>query len=260
MSAASASLRKEEFDAAVGTDLSDGDAKKDDSEMTPFTPLENGDSLKRKRGSNGAEEGETPTKRARSITPPAPTPPPPPPASEKRDSVSSSSRTSQSPNGIKRKRDMEEVEADTRDASPSKRARSLTPAQTPPPPPPPPIDGDEKPNSSAGSNPSKRKRDHTDEQQIIEHASPSKRARSSTPPTDPVPPPPPPAYGGNTQVSPPDNLLGSVENGSSKGITHADAPDGEATASSHDVESVQDGSGMQSLRSDRAKFVEAQSG
>ena len=67
----------------------EGDVKMEPKSETPITPLEQsvgGDGLKRKREAdddcNGIKpeyDGGTPSKRPRSITPPAPPPPPPPP-------------------------------------------------------------------------------------------------------------------------------------------------------------------------------------
>lgn len=69
-------------------DVKDEDVKEGPKSITPMTPIDqtiNGDGLKRKRerehGLNGVkieDEEATPSKRPRSLTPPAPPPPPPP--------------------------------------------------------------------------------------------------------------------------------------------------------------------------------------
>ena len=86
-------VKKEESDVDETMEGSDDEEiKKEPNSVTPITPLDqvvNGEGLKRKREMEVNEDGikmeedeATPSKRARSITPPEPPPPPPPPPAE----------------------------------------------------------------------------------------------------------------------------------------------------------------------------------
>ena len=82
---------KKEEEEGIGEDVAmsdDEDVKEERTSLTPMTPatqITNGDGLKRKREPNQdlgdiklEDDDATPSKRPRSITPPAPPPPPPP--------------------------------------------------------------------------------------------------------------------------------------------------------------------------------------
>ena len=234
-------FKKEDSEGEAANDHSDSDVKQETNTPPSITPLENGDSLKRKRESDDAQEGETPTKRARSLTPHDI---PPPPPAEVSQSGSPQSAMIQSPNQFYREEGTEQE-------------RSITPpADIPPPPPPPPVDDYVSRSPSTECNSTKRKRNDDDGEEEAEiTASPSKRARSITPPPIHVNPLSPSINGVKIHSSPKGSYLGSAKDGFSNGMAYLDAPDGEATASTGKIELKEDYNGINGMHPDGFKFI-----
>ena len=118
-------------DAEFAMNLTDEDKAAKES-MTPVTPvLSSGEGLKRKRETDvdGSSAEDTPSKRARSITPDDVPPPPPPPPPRNETSPSTPMVSVETPNEdrLKRKWGGESEEASADEASPTKRSRSNTP-------------------------------------------------------------------------------------------------------------------------------------
>lgn len=121
--------KEEEDDGDVSMKMQDDEDIKDElksaSPITPVDQIQNGEGLKRKRkdeaNENGVEieEGATPSKRVRSITPPTP-PPPPPPASDMLEDQSL----------------VDELDASEAESSPQSMGGDMSIPNPPPPPPP----------------------------------------------------------------------------------------------------------------------------